>query len=63
MWKEKTDVCPTQNKPYTISIEYLDVSSSSGAHYIKGNYECQYNEFGDMCDLDCPLYESAPKEL
>ena len=64
MIKTMRDFCPTQNKEYSISINYIDASTLSERCYEKGTFRCEYNIYGDKCSVtESPLYEAAPQEL
>lgn len=57
-------VCPVQNKPYSVDVEYIGSNSFSGVTYIKGLATCEYNKCGDKCDSSkCPIAEGAPKNI
>lgn len=57
-------VCPVQNKPYSIEIDYIGSSSFGDESYIKGLATCEYNKYGDKCDSSkCPIINSAPQNL
>ena len=54
--------CPAQGKDYTINVSYLDASTFEGKAYIKGQFRCEYNLFGDKCNgNNCPIYKNAPE--
>lgn len=57
--------CPTQNKKYAITVDYIDASTLCKRCYEKGTFRCDYNIYGDKCSIssECPIYSSAPDEL
>lgn len=65
MKKSISGFCPTQNKEYSITIDYVDASSYCETCYEKGTFKCDYNIYGDKCSISssCPLYSSAPREI
>lgn len=53
--------CPKQKCTSTISVSYLDASTTTEKQYIKGNFCCEYSS-GNKCNGNtCPIYKSAPK--
>lgn len=54
--------CPTQNKNFAVSIEYLDTGIDNT--YIKGMFACEYT-YRNECPLSniCPIYNEAPNEI
>ena len=67
MRKTFSGFCPAQNKDYSITVEYIDVTSLNDTQrrrYEKGMAECRYNMFGDKCDSNkCPIIAQAPETL
>lgn len=54
--------CPAQDKQYTIDVTYLDASTLEKREFIKGQFYCDYNVFGDKCNgNNCPIYKNAPE--
>ena len=54
--------CPAQQSDYTISVSYIDASTLAKREFVKGNFRCEHNLFGDKCNgNECPIYKSAPE--
>lgn len=62
MQKRFTGYCPAQGKDYTISIEYIDTSDFSQKSYEKGIAHCDYNMYGDKCDIQMSYYQICTTE-
>ena len=57
-------MCPKQNKVTIVSIDYIDVSDTIITCYSKGILYCEYNAINHCCSAsDCPIWQSAPKEI
>ena len=78
MIKTFSGYCPTQNKQYSVSVNYIDVSDfEEPKQYVKGLASCKYlcspafNEcflykipICNQCFVDkCPLIDLAPEHL
>lgn len=63
MHKSFSGYCPTQDKEFSVTIEYLDASTSQKKSYIKGLVTCKYASYGGECNCDCPITDSAPQNL
>lgn len=64
MFKTFIGYCPTQDKEYSIVVEYLDTSDLNQRSYCKGRASCNFNRHGDKCDASkCPILKSAPQNL
>lgn len=61
-----TGFCPTLNKEFQITVDYLDVSSLDHPnHYIRSLITCDFASWvHNDCPIqkDCPLLQKAPKE-
>lgn len=54
--------CPTQQKDYTIDVDYENASSLDGKQFVKGRFRCDYDLFGDKCNgNNCPIYKTTPE--
>lgn len=63
MYKTITGICPAQNKEYSISVEYHDVSNSTERHYVRGLLNCDYHRKFRCPEKHCPLFALAPENL
>lgn len=61
MYQTKSGFCPTQQKEYSISIEYLSSSTLSSKQYIRGLADCDYRRENGCAQANCPIYASAPE--
>lgn len=61
MYQTKSGFCPTQQKEYSISIEYLPSSTLSSSQYIRGLADCDYRRESGCAQPNCPIYDDAPK--
>jgi hypothetical protein len=57
--------CPTLDKHYSISVEYVDASSfEDPSLFIQGLATCEYHaRFKCPIARDCPIRTKAPKEI
>lgn len=63
MYKTISGYCPTLDKEYSILIEYKKVFGRIPNVFIKNEFRCEHNIYGDACPLsDCPLYDAAPDD-
>ena len=57
-------VCPVQRKEYSVSVSYIDASTTEKTEYIKGITHCDYVRLGNNCTFsECPIAEHAPKHI
>ena len=65
MIKTFSGYCPTQNKQYSVSVNYIDVSDfEEPKQYVKGLASCKFLQSGNQCFVDkCPLIDLAPEHL
>lgn len=56
--------CPTQNKQYTISVDYMDFSTLDGRVHKKHLATCDFVKRGEKCEISkCPIIKSAPDRI
>lgn len=54
-------VCPVQNIPYSVSVDYTESKTFEGIDYAKGDVICKYNNARKTCSRsDCPIWIKAP---
>lgn len=58
-----TGYCPTQDKDFSVSVNYIPHTDLQTIHYSKGRMTCNYASFGGKCSIECPLYKSAPENI
>lgn len=64
MEKSFSGTCPVHGKEYSVSVDYIDASTTDGKEYVKGLGHCDYNKFGDKCDSSkCPILNNAPQSF
>lgn len=64
MYKRVYGFCPTQNKDYSIRVNYINVSTTERFEYAKGIASCDYTSCGNDCDLPrCPIASNAPESI
>lgn len=63
MHQIKSGFCPTQQKEYSISIEYLPSSNLSSRKYVRGLADCEYRKKNGCAQTSCPIYASAPETM
>lgn len=54
--------CPTQDKDFSISVDYISTRNLHQTKFTKGLMTCEFASFGGECDIECPLYESTPEK-
>lgn len=55
--------CLTQKKDYQIIVKYIDTSTFDAQEHEKGTFDCAYNMYGNKCNIQCPIYSSAPDSI
>jgi len=67
---EFTGYCPTQDKEYTVEVNYRYIPPPFGGtgSYVKtGGGNCEYSAYdSSLCpfrEAGCPLFDSAPDTL
>lgn len=64
MLKRFYGVCPTQEKQYSVLVNYIDSSTFEGKQYTKGRTTCDYIKYGGECKFfQCPIANTAPEKL
>lgn len=61
--KSFSGYCPTQEKEYSVNIDYVCDSTLYEVVYEKGAGNCKYNMYGDKCKISCPIINAAPETL
>jgi hypothetical protein len=57
--------CPTQNKDYSVTVDYIDATTLTQKAAVKGLAKCEFNKYGDACPIakNCPIIRSAPEAI
>lgn len=63
MQKTFSGYCPTQDKEFSVTVEYIDSSTLQKKSYTKGLATCKYASYGGECNCECPIIDSAPNNL
>lgn len=63
MQVKQEGICPKQEKSYSISVEYQDVSSFAGRQYVRGLADCEYRNRHGCKVAHCPILNNAPKTI
>lgn len=59
----RTGICPVQNIPYSVLVDYMESKTFEGADYAKGAVICKYNNVHKTCSRsDCPMWINAPEK-
>ena len=56
--------CPVRQQTCSISVNYIDASTTEGPEYSKGTIAlCQYAQNGEPCNTQCPIFDKAPQTI